>query len=462
MRFAIAMLKNICLFVLMLAANNLVAQTSDNQFKRSMVDVLQDLQQKYDVRIKYNVQDFANYDLIYADWRLVPGDLEASLQNVLAPFDYILVKEDDHTYKVKPFQYYLVTPERGAQRLEYLKTLYADKVSWEVRRAELRSCIVEALNFDQLPANSKPQIFLSKKRKYDGYTVENIALETVPGLYVTGSIYMPSRIKGKAPVILSPGGHFEDGRYHKDTQTRCAALAKMGAIVVNYDLFGRGESAMQVGSTSHRMSLAHTIQAYNSLKFLDYLLTRKEADAHRVGITGGSMTILISAIDDRVKVSVPAVMTSSFHSGDCPCESGMPVHLCGEQTNNAELAAIFAPKPQLIISDGDDWTFQVPEVEFPFIERTYSFYNADDQVTNAHFSREGHDYGFSKRKAMYEYMAQHLQLDLSQIKNKSGEIDESDISVEEREQMYAFGNDPNQLPDGAILHIDELIEKLKD
>ncbi|MEO9474369.1 MAG: acetylxylan esterase [Cyclobacteriaceae bacterium] len=442
----------------------LIAQNSDDKFQRPMVDVLNDLQQKYDVRIKYNVQDFANYDLIYADWRLVPGDLEASLKNILAPFDYAFVKQDERTYKVKPFQYHLVTPERGAERLEYLKTLYSDKESWEERRAELRMCIREAVGINDLPSTSNPDVILSGKRKYAGYTVENIALETVAGLYVTGSIYMPSRIKGKAPVILSPNGHFQDGRYNKDVQIRCATLAKMGAIVVNYDLFGWGESAMQVGSTSHRMSIAHTIQANNSIKLLDYLLMLKGADPERVAITGGSgggsMTMLIAAIDDRIKVSVPVVMTSSFHSGGCPCESGMPIHLCGEQTNNAEIAAIFAPKPQLIISDGGDWTFQVPEVEYPFIKRTYEFYGASDKVSNVHLAREKHDYGFSKRKAMYQFMSENLGLDLSAIKNAAGKIDDSDIVVEEQEKMYVFGNDPNSLPDGAVLHIDELIEKL--
>ncbi|MEP0366425.1 MAG: acetylxylan esterase [Cyclobacteriaceae bacterium] len=457
-------MKSIALFILMLVATNLVAQTSDDQFQRPMVDVINDLQQKYDVRIKYNVQDFANYDLIYADWRLVPGDLEASLKNVLAPFDYIFVKQGEHTYKIKPFQYHLVTPERGAERLEYLKTLYSDKSSWEERRSELRKCIREAVGIDDLPSTPNPTIIFSNKRKYDGYTIENVALETVPGLFVTGSIYKPSRIKGSAPVILSPNGHFGDGRYNKDIQIRCAALAKMGAIVVNYDLFGWGESAMQVGSTSHRMSLAHTIQANNSIKLLDYLLTIKGADANRVGITGGSgggsMTMLISAIDDRIKVSVPVVMTSSFHSGGCPCESGTPIHLCGEQTNNAEIAAIFAPKPQLVVSDGGDWTFQVPEVEYPFIKRTYGFYDASDKVENAHLAREKHDYGFSKRKPMYEFMAKNLNLDLSKIKDASGKIDDSDITVEDEEKMYVFGNDPNQLPEGSVLHIDELVEKL--
>ncbi|WP_258104715.1 S9 family peptidase [Marinoscillum sp. MHG1-6] len=457
-------LKNLFTILLFLSTTMLsVAQISDDDFTKPLIDVLDDLQESYQVRFKYNVQDFENYELKYADWRLVPGDLEASLKAVLAPFDHIYVKQDQRTYKLKPFQYHLVTSEEGSAALDYYTTLYSNKEEWESRKAELRSCFIEALGLNGLPVVANPTTVISKIRKYAGYTVENIGLETIPGYYVTGSIYKPEKIKGRVPVILSPNGHFGDGRYNKDIQTRAAGLAKMGAVVVTYDLFGWGESAQEVGSQSHRKSIAQTIQINNGLKLLDYLLAQKYADPSRVGITGGSgggsQTMLIAAIEDRIKVSVPTVMTSSFHSGGCPCESGMGIHLCGGKTNNAEVAAMFAPKPMMIISDGGDWTFQVPEVEYPFIKRTYEFYGADDQVENAHFAREKHDYGPSKRNAMYEFMASKLGLDLSAIQS-GGKIDESGITVEEQELLYVFGNQAINFPQNAVLNYDELMNKL--
>ena len=122
-------------------------------------------------------------------------------------------------------------------------------------------------------------------------------------------------------------------------------------MVVNYDLFGWGESALQVGYESHRTSMANTIQALNSIRLLDYLLSFDYADEDRVGITGasggGSHSILMSAIDDRIDVSVPVVTMSAIHYGGCPCESGNPIHLCGDGTNNVELAGLFAPKKKL-------------------------------------------------------------------------------------------------------------------
>lgn len=444
----------------LMTACMLHAQTSDDAFQRPLVEVLEELQSKYQVRIKYDEKDIGDFMLRYADWRLKPGDVEQSLTNVLAPFDYIFVKQGDGVYKIKPYQYHLITPKAGTESLEYLKELYADKESWEKRKSTLRECIVNALELHSLPKSPAPKVIINSKRKYDGYLIENIALETVPGLYLTGSIYKPSKPKGKMPVIITPNGHFGDGRYREDEQLRCAALAKMGALVVSYDLFGWGESLLQVSSTAHRKSIAHTIQTNNAISLLDHLLRQKEVDPKRVGITGGSgggsQTMLISAIDDRISVSVPVVMTSSFHSGGCPCESGMPIHLCGGRTNNAEIAVMIAPKPMLIISDGQDWTFQVPEVEFPFIKRTFAFYDAQDKLKNAHFENEGHDYGFSKRQSMYQFMAKHLGLNLEAIQNKQGKIDESEITIEDFSKLYVFGNDASKLPDGAIRNLEEL------
>ncbi|MEQ8240460.1 MAG: acetylxylan esterase [Cyclobacteriaceae bacterium] len=453
------------ILTLFIGCLNLRAQTSDTNFSRPLVEVLDELQAKYSVRIKFNKEELEDFDLKYANWRLVAGDLESSLTKVLAPFDFIFVKQDEGVYKVKPFQYHLITPEAGAASLEYLKTLYADQESWKLRKAALKQCMIEVFGISELPKAQNPQVILTNKRTYKGYSVENIALETVPGLYVTGSIYSPNKAKGKQAVIISPNGHFGDGRYREDQQLRCAALAKMGAIAVSYDLFGWGESLLQVDSKSHRKSIAHTIQTNNAISLLDYLLKDKKADAKRVGITGGSgggsQTMLVSAIDDRITVSAPVVMTSSFHAGGCPCESGTPIHLCGERTNNAEIAAMMAPKPQLIISDGGDWTFQVPEVEYPFIQRTYSFYNAANKVSNVHLPDEKHDYGYSKRIAMYEFMAANLSLNLEALTNKSGKIDESSITNEDYEELYAFGKSGEKFPEDAIKSLAELYEVIE-
>jgi hypothetical protein len=182
----------------------------------------------------------------------------------------------------------------------------------------------------------------------------------------------------------------------------------------------------------------------------------KDADPARVAITGGSgggsQTMLITAIDDRITLSVPVVMLSSYHSGGCPCESGMGVHLCGGGTNNAEIAAMAAPRPQLVISDGKDWTQQVPEAEFPFVSRIYGFYGKSAAVENVHLAAEGHDYGLNKRKALYSFLASNFKMDLSAA-------DESKVTIEKYPAMYVFGDKGGKLPANALRSF-EALEKL--
>ncbi len=435
------------------------AQNSDNNYQRSLEDVLRDIEQRYDVKMRISGKSIEGLVLDYADWRFRAG-VEETLRNVLAPFDLVYLPDGaPDKYKIESYRYHLRSVEDARATLDLLASKYSNKTQWQERRNVLRSCVQEAIRLETLPASPGSAPLLSEVRKMDGYTVQNIGLEVLPGFYVAGSVYRPSKIRGKVPVVLCPNGHFEDGRYNRDVQIRCAALARMGAVAVNYDLFAWGESALQIAPEKHRTSLANTIQALNSIRLLDYLLSFDYADSSRVGITGGSgggsHTILMSAIDTRIDVSVPTVMMSAIHYGGCPCESGNPIHLCGDGTNNVELAALFAPKPQLVISDGGDWTAHVPDLEFPFLKRIYNFYDGAI-VENAHFPEEKHDYGPSKRTAMYRFKAKHLGLDGSKVFDNEGNLDESAITVEEADAMKIFGKDGEKLPENAVKGFDQL------
>ncbi|WP_238387929.1 DUF4974 domain-containing protein [Pararcticibacter amylolyticus] len=440
------------------------SQTADDQFRKPLKEVISDIEQRFNVKIRYSEDLVKDRWITYAGWRFRP-DLEKTLSNILSSQDITFTKEGEGKYKLQNYQYHLKTPEEGKQQLEYLWSRFNDVPSWETRKAELRDCMWKALKLSPLPPKTHSKPIITGKRTMNGYTIENVAIETLPGVYVSGSLYRPLKSKGKIPVILNPDGHFGDGRYRADCQYRCAMQARMGAIAFSYDLFAWGESALQFKSSDHRKSLAMTVQALNSIRILDWLLSFKEADPNRVAITGGSgggsQTMLITALDDRIRLSVPVVMMSSYHSGGCPCESGMGVHLCGNGTNNVEIAAMAAPRPQLVISDGKDWTQQVPQVEFPYLKKVYDFYGKGSEVENVHLPKEGHDYGLSKRLAMYDFIARHFHLDIRKVQDKNGKIDESPVTIEKYPAMYVFGEKGEKLPANAVRDFTQL-EKMFD
>lgn len=440
----------------------LQAQTSDEKFREPIVETIKKIEKIFNVTIEDKRKLLEGKELNYADWRIQQGNLEISLTNLLAPFDLTFYKEADGKYIIRKFEYHKVSTAKGQDRLAYLTTLYSNAKDWEVRRAEIKKCMFTSLGLDKAPPTPKSKPILTPKRNYGDYTVENIGLEILPGVYVTGSIYKPYPLKRKHPIVITPDGHFFDERYRKDEQYRCAMLAKMGAIVVGYDLFAWGESKLQFPVETHQNSIASTVEVLSGIRLLDYLSSLKEADPTRVGVTGGSgggsHTMFLAALDDRVTVSAPVVMVSSYFSGGCPCESGRGLHLCANGTNNAEIASITAPRPQLIISDGEDWTKDVPEVEFPFIQRTYGFYNQKGAVQNAHFPKEGHDYGVSKRMALYPFMAKYLGLNLAKVKNEKGEINESTCVMEPKEKLLVFGPQGEKFPTTALKDIDKLYE----
>ncbi len=337
------------------------------------------------------------------------------------------------------------TEEEAKEKLKEFAATYDDQASWEKRAKRIRQGILDGLQWDKMPeVTSDFDLIVTKTMEMDGYIIENVTLESFPGFYVTGNIYRPTNAKAKNPAILTAHGHWEDRRFMEEVQKRCAYLARAGAIVFMYDMIGYGDSKQ----TTHKMPLALLLQTWNSKRVLDYLLTREDVDPERIGMTGasggGTQTFVLTAIDDRIKVAVPAVQVSAHFFGGCVCESGMPIHKSNDhQTNNVEVAALTAPRPLLLISDGDDWTKNVPEVEYPYIRNIYKLYGIEDKVESAHFPDEVHDYGANKRVPMYRFFGKHLGLDVPE-----GPINEDFIKVLSKEELSVLAG--TELPEGAL------------
>ena len=147
------------------------AQTYENQFSRPLGDVLNDIQSRFQVRLKYDI-DTVGKVLSYADFRIRPYSVEESLTNVLAPFDFKFVAQGGNLYKLKKYEYPRRTEADGKKLLEYLDTLYTDRTAWEQRKACLRKEIREKMGIDSI-LNKRvrdPKTIFSKIRKFEGYT----------------------------------------------------------------------------------------------------------------------------------------------------------------------------------------------------------------------------------------------------------------------------------------------------
>lgn len=342
------------------------------------------------------------------------------------------------------------TEEQAVKVHEDLAKKYTDKKSWEKHAALVRQGILEGSELNKIKLKKPSNITIHSKKEFNGYSVENVSFQSLEGIYVTGNLYRPLVQTKKMAGILCPHGHGQDPRLKEYTQQRCATLARMGAVVFAYDMIGMGDSKQ----CDHKIPKAVKLQLANSIAALDFLLDLPNIDKDRIGMTGesggGTQTFLLTAIDQRIKVSVPVVMVSGYFFGGCVCESGMPVHKRPtHQTTNVEIAALAAPRPMILISDGGDWTNNTPKQEYPFINRIYSFYGAENQLENVHLPNEKHDYGISKRLAAYDFLAKHLKLDINKVM-VNGKVDESTNTVLSPTDLQVF-DDKHPLPANALM-----------
>lgn len=434
-------------------------------FVRPLTEVLDAVGERFGVRIVCKRLDADTVAVEWAPFRVRPYSLDETLDNVTHPLGLVW-KTEGQRIVVQPYEYYRRTVVDGEKLLAWLSTQYDGRETWEHRRDRVLADVRTALAFEPFlqAVPARPAAVCGAVRRHDGYTTQNFALETLPGLYVCGTIYAPeyTRKSGtpKRPLIVAPSGHWPDGRYRPDHQLLMASLARMGAVAVDTDIFGWGESERQVGREAHTAPYAMQIQVLWSKMVTDWMLaTRKDIDPARMAATGGSggatHALLLAAVDGRFAALAPVVHLVSHFDGGCPCESGRPVTLAAGGSCMPEiLAAAMAPRPVLTVSDGGDWTASYPTLEYPYLQRIWDFYGAADSVRNVHLADEKHDFGPNKRQAVYAFFAETLGLRLERA-------DESAVDLLPIADLQTFGDD---WPATALRSSDELermIENLK-
>ena len=151
---------------------------TDGQYAKPLRAVLADVQKRFGVTIKLVDSLVEGRVVKYAEWRY-RNDVETSLDNILRPFDLKVKKEKDKVYKLSSYEYYRWSVEEGWAELDRIAAQYSNLEQWEARKQLIRPCIWEALQLKKLPDAPNTPPIVSKRRQYNGYSVENIA---VPGL----------------------------------------------------------------------------------------------------------------------------------------------------------------------------------------------------------------------------------------------------------------------------------------
>lgn len=324
---------------------------------------------------------------------------------------------------------------------------YETLSAWQARRARVRSQVRAAASLFPPRAHTplNPRYF--GKIDEDGYTVEAVALETMPGFWLGGNLYRPKDGQKKHPAILHPHGHWKKGRL-EDIPTysspRLAAnLAKQGFVVFAYDMVGYNDTRLLPHEFGSEQELLWgfsplAVQTWDSIRALDFLQSLPDVDDDKIGITGasggGTQTFLLTTVDDRVKAAAPVNMVSFIMQGDCVCESAPGLRV---GTNNVEIVSTFAPKPMLIVSATGDWTKNDPKEEFPAVQSVYRLFNQAQNVDVVQIDAP-HNYNRESREAVYAFFNKTFF-------NRNGAFPESDIRIEPDEKMLAWGS--RDLPD---------------
>ena len=381
------------------------------------------------------------------------------------------------------------------------------KEAWEARAQELREQIEVSLGLFPRPTLARIQPVIHSTQLKDGYAVDKVFFESLPGLFVTGNLYRPlakeSDPPTKRPAVLCPHGHWPNGRFyftsdeeakrdlangaerfksaaHSPLQARCVQMARMGIIVFHYDMLGYADSQQISMQRAHGFGLHGPnpdvgpdrwllyspkaegmlqnimgIQTINTLQSLEFLLQRPDVDPERISITGasggGTQTFLASAIEPRFAGAYPVVMVSTSMQGGCTCEnaSGLRVN-----TGNVEIAALTAPRP-LGVNAANDWTRDMARDGFPELKRLYGFYGAEDRVSLHVATHFPHNYNHVTRVVMYGFMNRLFKLGLPEP------ILEEDFDVLKGEQLSVWDTD-HPAPPGGIEFEADLLKRWAD
>ncbi|MBM3501056.1 MAG: hypothetical protein FJX74_20590, partial [Armatimonadetes bacterium] len=294
--------------------------------------------------------------------------------------------------------------------------------AWAARATAIRPRILRGLGLDPLPERTPLNAQVLGEVARDGYRIERVTFESRPGLIVTANVYVPDG-EGPFPLVLCPVGHWGRGKNDGPPSARNRGLAQLGYITITYDPFGQEERAVPGNEHSEAWNLSLTghcnmsVMIWDTVRALDYMLTRDDVEGTHIACTGASggglNTLYYSVVDERLGAAIPVVYVTQWEdflgtgAPHCPCSH---VPGLGAFTDMGEMTALLAPRPQLYMGAAEDPQFlprgaRRAEAQARVI---YALLDADENLRCEIFPG-GHDYGQPMREVLYGFVEQHLR-----------------------------------------------------
>ncbi len=332
--------------------------------------------------------------------------------------------------------------------------------NWQAQRDQYRREYFYMLGLSPMPERTALQARVTRTLVRDGYHVDMLHYQSRPGLYVTANLYRPAEVATgeKLPAILYVCGHAGRGRNGNKTayQSHGIWLARHGYICLMVDTLQLGEiAAIHHGTYREQrwwwLSRGYTsagVECWNGIRGIDYLISRDDVDANRIGVTGisggGAATFWVAAADERVKVAVPvsgmadlpSYVNNRVINGHCDC---MFLHNTFRWPWT-RIAGLIAPRPLLFVNSDNDRIFPMDANERVSnrLEMLYRLYGAGDRVDSV-VSVGGHAYREDIRKATFRFLNIHLKQDARPILDSEKDL----VTLVDRDRQHPIA--PEQL-----------------
>jgi len=326
---------------------------------------------------------------------------------------------------------------------------------WNKVRSQRYNEYIEMMGLKDLPINGKRpdlNVKITGTVQKDGYRIEKLYYESLPGLYVRANLYVPDQIKEKMPAILYVCGHTETQKVSYQAHPRKFAQLGFVCLIIETIQFGevRGEHhGCYSNGWFYWYSRGYTpggVELWNAIRGLDLLAARPEVDAEKIGVTGisggGSQSWFIAAADPRVKAVSPICGASTLEAQitsrtiDDHCDCMMPIN--SYQIDFQNIGALIAPRPLLIgQADRDGW-FTIESVRrlHEDIKKVYDLYGSSKNIEFIE-TPGGHSYHKTSREKIFSFFIQHL-MGKNVTPEEAGDIDETPQNQFSAEELKVY------------------------